>query len=117
MYSTTQQGAVEGGVWMATDWYGSECVLRVAWAKNNDADRQTSTVRSGQSSGAGRAGRQGGGRNDVSGNRGRVGALWNRAGGRMSLRGCLGEGGAAGVTLLLGCLAISCAPACGLDDR
>lgn len=77
-----------------------------------DVDGQVRPVRRG---GQGR--KTGGRRNDVSGNRGRVGALWNRAGGRMSLRGCLGEGGAAGVTLLLGCLAISCAPACGLDDR
>lgn len=71
-------------------------VLRVAWAR---IMMQTADV-DGQVRPAGLAGRQGGGRNDVSGNRGRVGALWNRAGGRMSLRGRVGEGGAAGVTLL-----------------
>lgn len=45
-----------GGVWMATDWDGSECVLRVAWAKNNDADGRRR--RSGQASPAGRAGQE-----------------------------------------------------------
>lgn len=41
-----------GGVWMATDWYGNDCVLRVAWAR---IMMQTADV-DGQVRPAGRAG-------------------------------------------------------------
>ena len=114
MRGTVQQAALGKGVCVVCQLgtARTDCVAsRVG--ENNDADGQTSSLRSGQ-----RGGQQDrGGRVDVTGNRGRVGALWNRAGGRMSLRGRPGQGGAAGVTLPLGCLAISCAPVNGLDDR
>lgn len=84
MYSNNKQpwmgGCVNG------NWYVRQGpVLRVAWARTM---MQTADV-DGQVRPAGRAGRQGREKR-CAGDRGRVGALWNRAGGRMSLRGRLG---------------------------
>lgn len=90
-------------------------VLRVAWAKTM---MQTADVDS-QVRPAGRAARP-----DRGGEERRC--VWEPGPSGRPVESCrradvtpgtCREGGAAGVTLLWGCLAISCAPACGLDDR